>query len=311
MSDDEVNDLVALYQKTSANLSYVRTYYRDPGLVSYLTTLVSTSGNVIYGTRSRTWRALADFFVITFPAAVWGSRRFMAISAALLLVPAIVFAVWIANSTEARNLAIPPALAQSYVDKEFEEYYASEQASQFASHVYTNNIQVGIMAFASGLLFGIPTIIVLVFNGANVGVAAGLFAHYGELGKFFGLILPHGLIELTSVIIAGGAGLHMGWNLIAPGERSRDTALREEGRRVITIVFGLVASFAIAGVIEGFVTGQPWPTWLRLGIGTIVEVAFVAYLVVLGRRAKAAGYTGALGEMDQKGWAKLPELATR
>jgi hypothetical protein len=70
----------------------------------------------------------------------------------------------------------------------------------------------------------------------------------------------------------------------------------------VVIVLGLVVVFLAAGIIEGFVTGRPWPTWLRVGIGAAAEAAFLAYVAVLGRRAAAAGLTGALGEEDAGGW---------
>ena len=143
---------------------------------------------------------------------------------------------------------------------------------------------------------------VLVFNGANLGLVAGLFAAVGQQPKFWGLILPHGLLELTSVFVAGGAGLRLGWTLIDPGDRPRAQALAAEGRRAVVIVLGLVAAFLVAGTIEGFVTGRPWPTWLRVGIGVLAEAGFLTYVVVLGRRAAAQGLTGALGEQDAGGW---------
>src|SRR4029450_2770079 len=90
--------------------------------------------------------------------------------------------------------------------------------------------------------------------------------------------------------------------LIDPGDRPRALALAEEGRRAVVIVLGLVAAFLVAGTIEGFVTGRPSPTWLRVGLGGVDEAAFLTYIVVLGRRAAARGLTGALGEEDAGGW---------
>ena len=153
-----------------------------------------------------------------------------------------------------------------------------------------------------GILACVGTAYVLVANGAMLGLAAGLFAAVGQQPKFWGLVLPHGLLELTSVFVAGGAGLRLGWTLIDPGDRPRAPALAEEGRRAVVIVLGLGATFRVAGTIEGFVTGRPWPTWLRVGIGVVAEAAFLTYVVVLGRRAAARGRTGALGEEDAGGW---------
>ncbi|HEY8057579.1 MAG TPA: stage II sporulation protein M, partial [Acidimicrobiales bacterium] len=128
------------------------------------------------------------------------------------------------------------------------------------------------------------------------GVAAGLFVAAGQSPKFLGLILPHGLLELTAISLAAAAGIQMGWALIAPGDRTRGDAVAEEGRRSVVIVLGLALAFIVAGTIEGFVTGSGLSTLVRVGIGVTVEMAFVLYLVVQGQRAAAMGETGLLGE---------------
>lgn len=304
LSDAEMAELISLYQRVSTHLSYARTYYRDPGLNSHLTGLVGTAGSAIYGTRSHSLRGLARFFTVSFPAAVWHARRALLISFVLMMGPALAAGVWIANSPAAVDAAAPAAVREAYINREFEEYYESERASQFSSEVFTNNVQVAILAFGSGIAFAIPTAWLLIFNGANVGFAGGLFVYAGEPAKFFGLIAPHGLLELSAVMIAGAAGLRLGWSLISPGDRPRGKSLGEEARRAIVIVIGLVPVFAVAGLIEGFVTGQPWPTALRVGIGVLVEVAFVLYIVVQGRQAAKLGRTGAMGELDNQGWAR-------
>jgi uncharacterized membrane protein SpoIIM required for sporulation len=303
----ELDELVRLYQRTSTHLSYARTYYRDPALVARLTGLVAAAGSVVYGARPRTFRALARFFTTTFPAAVWHGRRAMAVSAVLLLAPAFALGLWLSTSDEAVEASAPAAVRQAYVEEDFEDYYSSEPAAAFATEVFTNNVRVAILAFAAGILLCVPTALLLVVNGANLGVAGGLFAAAGELPKFFGLILPHGLLELTAVIVAGGAGLRLGWAVIVPGDRSRRDALAEEGRRSVVVVLGLIVAFLVAGLIEGFVTGRPWPTGLRVGVGVAAEAAFLGYVVSQGRRAAAAGSTGLLGEDEGTGWASAAE----
>jgi len=294
----DLDELVRLYQRTSTHLSYARTYYRDPALVARLSGLVASSAAVLHGTRPRTFRAIGWFFAVTFPAAVWHRRRFMLISALLFFVPALAVAAWLVNSPTALNVAWPPVIRDAYLNQAFEEYYASEQASQFASGVFTNNIQVAALAFAFGIAGCVGTAYVLVSNGAGLGEALGLFAAAGQQPRFWGLILPHGMLELSCVVVAGGAGLALGWALISPGDQPRVSALASEGRRAVTIVGGLVFALAVAAAVEGFVTGQPWPTWLRVGIGVTVWLAFVAWVVVCGRIAVARGYTGRIGEEE-------------
>ena len=156
------------------------------------------------------------------------------------------------------------------------------------------------------------TAFVLINNGIVIGEAGGLFAASGELGKFFGLILPHGLLELSAIVIAGGAGLVLGWTIIAPGDRTRADALADEGRRSIVVVMGLVLVFLAAALIEGFVTGSPLSTPARVGIGTATWLAFTLYVVVYGRRAAARGRTGMWGD-DRPRWTDGPvnELTSR
>jgi uncharacterized membrane protein SpoIIM required for sporulation len=296
LSADEIDELVRLYQRVSGHLSLARTYYRDDALITHLTGLVARAGALVYGTRARTLRAAARFVTHAFPAAMWHARWFIGVSAALFLLPAAAVAVWLATTPAALDLAGPEALREAYVAEDFADYYTRDPSAQFAAFVTTNNIRVAATAFAGGILVCIPTGIILLINGANVGVAAGLFAAAGQLPLFWGLILPHGLLELTAVFVAGGAGLRLGWTLVDPGDRPRRSALTEEGRRAIVIVIGLVGVFLVAGLIEGFVTGAPWPTWARVGIGVTAWAAFLTYAAGLGHAAAAQGLTGALGE---------------
>lgn len=306
LSAGELDELVTLYQRVSTHLSVARTTYRDPGLTAQLTGLVAQAGALIYGTRPRTLRAAGRFVADTFPAALWHARAFVGIATLLFVAPAVVIAVWLAGSPAALQLAGPEAVRQAYVEEDFAAYYSSSASAQFASEVTTNNIQVGLLAFSGGILACVPTVLILAANGANLGAAAGLFAAAGQQPRFWGLLLPHGLLELTAVFVAGAAGLRLGWTLVDPGDRSRREGLVEEGRRAVVIVIGLVGVFALAGLIEGFVTGSALPTWARVGVGAAAEVAFLCYVTIRGRSASARGLTGALGEADEPSWASTP-----
>jgi uncharacterized membrane protein SpoIIM required for sporulation len=296
LSSAELDELVQLYQRTSADLSYAQTNFADPGLTARLSQLVAGAGAIIYGTRPRSVRSIGQFFVITLPAALWHMGGAVAVSAVLTFGPALAIGGWLANSPRAIDASAPAAVREAYINQDFASYYSSQPAAAFATEVYTNNVRVAAVAFAGGVLVCIPTVYLLVTNGASLGQAAGLFTAAGQWPKFWGLVLPHGLLELTSVVIAGAAGLRLGWAIIAPGDRTRSAALAEEGKRAVVIVLGTVCTLLVAGLIEGFVTGSGLPTGLRVGIGIAVEVAFIAYALVLGRAAAARGYTGAFGE---------------
>lgn len=296
LSGPELQELIAVYQRTASHLSYAQTNFNDPVLAARLSQQLAAAGSVIYGSRPRSVRSVGQFFSRTFPAALWRVRWYVAVSAALTLGPAIAIGGWLANSPRAVDASAPAAVRQAYVNQDFAAYYSSQPAAAFATEVYTNNIRVAALAFAGGILVCLPTTYLLVTNGASVGQAAGLFAAAGQSSKFYGLILPHGLLELTSVIIAGAAGLRLGWAVIDPGDRTRATAIAEEGRRSVVLVLGVILTLLVAGLIEGFVTGSALPTAVRVGIGVAVEVAFLVYAVALGRSAADEGFTGALGD---------------
>jgi uncharacterized membrane protein SpoIIM required for sporulation len=297
---DQVDELVRLYERVSTHLSIARTRFDDHALNVALTRRVGRARALIYGSRSGTWRDAARFFTDEFPGAVWESRWAILVSFLLFIVPAVAVAAWLANSPAALDAAMPEAAARAaYVEEDFADYYSSQPSAQFASLVTTNNIRVSIMAFASGVLACVPTIYVMVVNGANGGTAAGLFAAAGQMPRFWGLITPHGLLELTAVFIAGGAGLRLGWALIDPGDRRRTAALAAEGRRAVVIVVGLIVAFVVAGLIEGFVTGSPLPTVVRVGIGVAVEAAFLAYVLLRGPAA-ARSWQGAAPEPEDR-----------
>jgi uncharacterized membrane protein SpoIIM required for sporulation len=284
----EVEELVRLYQRASSHLSYAQTYYADPALIARLTTLVGRAHAVVYGTRRRSVRAVGDFFVTTFPGAVWESRVFVAASAAVFFLPAIAVGVWLAHSPRAIDAIAPSALRQAYINHDFAAYYRSQPSAQFAAQVQTNNIRVAFEAFAAGIAGCVVTAVLLAYNGMQIGAAGGLFAAAGKQAQFWGLVLPHGLLEITSIIIAGGAGLRLGWAVLAPGDMTRRDALAAAGRRAVTIVMGLILTFIVAGLIEGFVTGSSLHTTVRVGIGVLVETTFLVYIVALGPGATAS-----------------------
>ena len=296
LTSAEVDELLHLHLRVSSQLSTARTHLGDPELTGALSRRVARSAAVVHGTRPRSWRTVVDGVTRTFPAAVWHARLPIAVSTVVFVASFAVMAIWLALSPAAVAAAAPEAVREAYLERDFEAYYSSEPGTAFAARVFTNNAAVGALAFGMGVLWAVPTLYVLALNGINVGLAAGLFHAAGDATTFWTLILPHGMLELTAVFIAGGAGLRLGWAALAPGDRTRAAALAEEGRRAVVIVLGLVLVFLVSGLLEGYVTAAPWPTWARLGTGAVVWAAFVGWIVVAGRRAAADGLTGALGE---------------
>jgi len=289
LSGDQVDELVRLYQRATTHLSAVRSAGHDPALTARLSTRVARARSAVTGSHVASWGLVGAFVTVGFPAAAYRARWWWLASAAGSILVAVLVGLWIARSPYVQASLLPPAQARQLVDQQFQGYYSQYAASSFAAKVWTNNAWVAAESLIFGILLGIPTVLVLLNNAVNGGVDAGfLFAH-GKGGLFFSLILPHGMLELSAVFLAAAAGLRLGWCIIDPGARTRAAALAEEGRVAVTIALGLVAVLLVSGAIEAFVTPSHLPTWARIGIGAVAEVAFLVYILVLGRRAVIAG----------------------
>jgi uncharacterized membrane protein SpoIIM required for sporulation len=293
-SGAELDELVDLYQRTATHLSVIRTSSPDPMLIDRLSSLTVRARSVVAGGRVRGWTEVGRFFTTTFPAAIYRIRWWVTGATVFTLVVATALGAWIATHPEIQASIATPEEIRQLVEHEFEDYYSSAPAASFGTKVFVNNAWVAALAFAVGIMLAVPTVYVLFNNAVNVGIAGGLMAAHGKAGLFFGLILPHGLLELTAIFVAAGAGMRIGWTVIDPGDRRRGEALAQEGRAAVAIIFGLVLVFAIAGFTEAFVTPSGLPTWARVGWGVALEVAFLAYVWVFGRRAVRAGHTGDL-----------------
>ncbi|MDT7572890.1 MAG: hypothetical protein QOE05_3064 [Actinomycetota bacterium] len=294
LTGPEVDELVDLYQRTATHLSVIQSAGRDAALVAKLSSLVARARGAVAGGRQALWRDVARFLREDFPAVCYRTRWWWIGAAAAFLVVATAYGVWIAHSPEAQLAVAPPETVKRLVEHDFKDYYSSAPAQDFTSRVFTNNVYVAAQAILFGVLLGLPVLFVLYQNALNVGVAGGLMAANGRLGEFFGLILPHGILELTAVFVAAGLGLKLGWTVIDPGGRARAAALAEEGRALIVGCLGLAVMLLTSGFIEGFVTPSGLPTWMRIGTGVVAEVLFLVWVFVYGRRAHHAGITGDL-----------------
>jgi len=299
LDGEEIDELVELYQRVSTHLSVVRSSGQDPALVGRLSALVARARSAVTGAHASAWRDVGGFFTRVFPAVLYRLRWWWIGTSAGTVAIAAVTAAWIVNDPDVLHaLGTPESMAQ-YVEHDFANYYVENPAGSFAAQVWTNNAWVAAQAIIFGVAFGLPTLAVLAMNGVNIGMAAGMMIAHGRGDVFFGLILPHGLLEMTAVFVAGGVGLKLGWTIISPGDRTRMRALGEEARAAIAVVLGLVVVLFVSGLIEGFVTGWVHVTWQRIGIGVVAEALFVLYVFTVGRRAYLAGETGDIKNAPQ------------
>jgi uncharacterized membrane protein SpoIIM required for sporulation len=297
----EADELVTLYQRTATHLSLIQSSAPDPLLTGRLTQLVARARSTVTGTRRAGWRDAARFFTVGFPAAVYRSRHWWIPAALLSTLVGALIGWWIAAHPEVQAAIGAPADLREMTRPggQYETYYSSHPAASFAAQVWTNNARAAAMCLVLGVFLGLPVLWILFQNMLNLGIGIGLMASAGRLDVFLGLILPHGLLELTAVFVAAGTGLKLGWTVIDPGPRTRRAALAEEGRSALGMALGLAAVLFVSGLIEGFVTPSGLPTWARIAIGIAAEAAFLLYVYVLGGRAVRAGETGDVAAADR------------
>jgi uncharacterized membrane protein SpoIIM required for sporulation len=296
LSGEEVDELVTAYQRTATHLSVLRSAGHDPALIARLSTRLARARAAVSGAHAPAWRSVGRFAVVSFPAMAYRARWWWLATAAGSLLVAFLLGWWVARSPSVQASLLSRSQAASLVNHQFRNYYSQYNAQSFAAKVWTNNATIAAEALIAGIFLGIPTLLVLFENSANLGLVGGLMIGHGRGVEFFALILPHGMLELSAVFLAAAAGLRLGWSIIDPGPRPRAQALAEEGRATVTIALGLIVVLLVSGAIEAFVTPSPLPTWARILIGACAEAAFLSYVILLGRRATAAGKSADIDE---------------
>ena len=291
----EADEFTRLYQHTATDLAVVRSSAPDPAIVSRLSVLLANSRASLSGAREPVWREFARFLAWRFPAALYRLRWWTVATMVGFLAVAIAVGVHTASNPDVLAQLGSQADRQDYAETAFASYYSENPSLSFFGRVWTNNAWVAAVTIA-GSFTGIFPLYVQYQNAVGVGDAAAIMHEFGYLDIFFQMIAPHGLLELTAVWVAGAAAFKLFWTILAPGTRPRMRAMAEEGRAMFGVALGLVLVLLVSGVIEGFVTGSALPWAVKISIGITALAGFWVYVLVIGRRAWRAGFTGDVDE---------------
>jgi len=282
---EEVRELGRIYRRTASDLAIARAESRDPRLVNYLNSLVIRAHGRIYRADAQGGKRIGNFFAREFPRTFRSTWRYTAVSFLVFFIFAVFsFSLTRADPEFSELVGVPAVFRELIIETKthwWEEVNSQNQVA--ASTIVTHNIRVTIYTFALGATFGLGTLFYLAFNGANIASVLALTYHAGFGNDLVTFMVAHGVIELSCIFIAGGAGLLIGSAMLMPGDLSRADALKTRGMQAVRLMMGVAVLLVVAATIEGFISPAPIDPRIKFSIAVLTGVALYSYLLLAGR----------------------------
>ncbi|HTR88129.1 MAG TPA: stage II sporulation protein M [Reyranella sp.] len=282
--------LPTLYRATLSSLSVARAVSLDRNLLDYLEALCARAYLSVYGVRERPGPLLAAFFAWRLPMAVRAAWRHIAVSTVVMIAGAVA-AWWLTMSDptyygsfmggmeQGRNFQSTP----EQLREQLHHTASGGQLGAFAAYLFSHNAGIGMLSFALGFALGVPTVVLIFYNGLTLGAFVALYQSKGLLVEVVGWLSIHGPTELTALVLAGAAGLKLATAILFADREPRLARLARDGRDAAVIVMGAVLMLLIAGLLEGIGRQTILGTLPRMILGWSVWVAIVAYFSLAGR----------------------------
>jgi uncharacterized membrane protein SpoIIM required for sporulation len=285
---EEVRELGRIYRRTASDLAIARAESRDPRLINYLNSLVIRAHGRIYRADAQGGRRLREFFTKGFPQTFRRTWRYTALAFVTFMAFALAGYLGTWRDPEFSELAGVDPFFRYIVSRRIRWWERLNEFSQVgSSFIMVNNIWVMFQAFALGAFLGLGTLFVMAFNGINIAATLALVYQAGYGNDLVAFMVGHGVVELSCIFLAGGAGLLIGSALILPGDLARGDALKTRGLEAIRLIAGCVPLLVIAGIIEGFISPAPINPSIKFGVGLSTGVALYAYLLLAGREKES------------------------
>jgi uncharacterized membrane protein SpoIIM required for sporulation len=296
LAPDELALLSPLYRDVCADLARAEAARYGAQLVDYLQGLTAAAHTLVYGHARGRWStpgrgSAVRAAVEAFPRAVRRHRRAMLLAFLLFFVPFFAgllatladpsFAVRIVPESELRPLVHAYRAG-------FDSGRDAGTDALMAGFYVNNNVGIALRCFATGLAFGVGSAFYLVQNGLATGAIMGYVAAGGAGANILTFVVGHGSLELGAIVLAGGAGLSLGWSIIAPGDRTRIASLQAAARSVVLVVFGAAVMLFMAAAVEGFWSSSSLPAVVKRSVGAGMFIVVMAYMLLAGRGSEQA-----------------------
>lgn len=295
LTSEEANEFRHRYTRASKDLSKIQSVAPDSDVAIRLSNIIHRSRMQLTGVPRGARATMLDFFGVSLPAALYSVRWYFLGCFTAFVFISVFATVWLVNDTATLFNFVSYEDAKQLAEHDFVNYYKENPNSVFAVGVWTNNAWIALQWVALGIT-GIYIIVGLILNAVNVGISGAVMFHFDRAQDFFFYILPHGVPEITCILIAAAAGFKIFTSWMVPVNMSRMQSLAHAARSLITVGVGLIFMLFLSGLIEGFITPSNLPFPVKMLFGAALTVGIFAYAIALGRPATKQGLTGDLEE---------------
>lgn len=286
LAPEDVLELGRLYRSASSDLAVARRDFALDAATERLNDLVAAAHALVYSEAPTSGRRVRRFFLQELPASVRANSGFTAVSFAAFAIPLLAtFAIGLLLP-EIAATALPAETRQHLADRRLWTDIPEGYRPLMGPVIIVNNVRVAIIAFAGGLTAGALTLYVLVGNGAFLGTVLSVVQGYGLSGGLLAFTAAHGPLEISCIVLSGGAGLRLAWAILRPGDRSRRDALRLAGAQATRVMLLIIPALGVAGVLEAFLSPSAAPLALKITVGVIAALALWSYIAFVGRPAR-------------------------
>ncbi|SCG84156.1 hypothetical protein DW1_2595 [Proteiniborus sp. DW1] len=267
-----------LFRMSSHQLAYARTHYPGSEVIPYINSLIAISHNHIYSVKKYDFSEVISFFKSGLPNDIMKYKSYIIAATAVFLFGFILSWLLVAVNPQNATYFMPEDMIQN-INWDMDTSGGWDYPVM-SSYIMTNNISVAFKAFVLGITLGIGTIYILFLNGALLGALTGLVYQNGNPLGYWSLILPHGILELTAIFIAGGAGFILARSILIPREYSRKHSIIKGAKEATSLILGVIVFLIIAGIIEGFFTPINIPPIYKLIFAGLTLIMIAIYFAI-------------------------------
>lgn len=288
LTQEELRELSRLYPIAAVDVARSRMYQLDATIQDRLGRMAIAAHGLLYRRPSpRPLKAIGQFLAQDYPRLFRRLRGYVLLSIAIFMTVTLGTYAAVRMQPSLAHVILPTGLEAdtpgSVTSEDVSERYRRIPGPVMNSFITTNNISVAFFAFSLGVLAGIGTCYVLLFNGMMLGTFFAHFANHDLSYVSYSFLIPHGALEIFAIMVAGAAGLRLGLSLALPGRWTRKASLRQGAKEGVLLVLGTIPMFIVAGAIESFVTPAYWSGGVKIVIGVLALGVTLAYLLLVGR----------------------------